>query len=260
MVKEKEVINNVPDCIFPTDNPLEIPTLRLDVQPDFCTIPFVCFGEQKRTYDMKGQGTLHFYTDDYRFSAVYEHPEKILMHNPGSVVEPNWSCFIETPIAFGMQNVYRKRWVARMLQEKGIGVFVDLNVASKFYKLNLIGVPKGYNAFCTRGYQDRIPHLEFEFQQAQYVSGKQSPLFVVYGGGELVKCWCREHGVIYVTPLIAIKNKVKAIERIKQEGIAFAESGMFKELEYKNFPTLDDMLKVQVLDFTDSKKEQEKIG
>lgn len=68
----------IPDCLFPTDNDIEIPMLRLDVQPKFCDIPFVCFGEQKRTFEMNGQGTLHFYTDDYRFNTVYEHPEKIL--------------------------------------------------------------------------------------------------------------------------------------------------------------------------------------
>lgn len=42
-----------------------------------------------------------------------------------------------------MQAIYKKRFLARAMQEKGIGVFVDLNVAPKFYKLNLMGVPKG---------------------------------------------------------------------------------------------------------------------
>ena len=39
----------IPDCLFPTDNQMEIPTLRLDVQPQLVEIPFLCFGEQKRT-------------------------------------------------------------------------------------------------------------------------------------------------------------------------------------------------------------------
>lgn len=82
----------IEDCLFPTDNDLEIPTLRLDMQPKVCNIPFVCWGEQKRTYDMCGQGTLHFYTDDYRFgNGIFEHPEKILKHNPANIVEPNYS-------------------------------------------------------------------------------------------------------------------------------------------------------------------------
>ena len=52
----------IPDCLFPSVNELEVPTLRLDVQPTCAAIPFVCFGEQKRTFKMHGTGTLHFYT------------------------------------------------------------------------------------------------------------------------------------------------------------------------------------------------------
>nr|WP_289835319.1 hypothetical protein [uncultured Phocaeicola sp.] len=62
---------------------MEIPTLRLDVQPQLVEIPFLCFGEQKRTKDMGGHGTVHFYTDDYRWQSIYEHPEKILNQRAG---------------------------------------------------------------------------------------------------------------------------------------------------------------------------------
>ena len=55
----------IPDCLFPTDNELEIPCLLSDVQPKYIEIPFYCFGEQARTTNMNGSGTLHFYTDDY---------------------------------------------------------------------------------------------------------------------------------------------------------------------------------------------------
>lgn len=30
----------IPDCLFPTDNPLEIPCLLSDVQPQYIEIPF----------------------------------------------------------------------------------------------------------------------------------------------------------------------------------------------------------------------------
>lgn len=100
----------IPDCLFPSDNDVEIPSLRLDMQAQVCDIPFLCFGEQKRTQNMNGQGTVHFYTDDYRFNSVYEHPEKILQHNPRNIVEPNYSLFNETPIAYGLQGKCKK-WV-----------------------------------------------------------------------------------------------------------------------------------------------------
>ena len=211
------------DCLFPCNNDLEIPNLRLDLQPRVCSVPFLCFGEQKRTHNMKGVGTLHFYTDDYRFNTVYEHPEKILRHNPANIVEPNFSLYNDTPIAFGMQAVYKKRMVSRLMQENGIRVFVDLNVAPKFYKLNLLGVPKGYSAFCTRGYSDRLNLLEFELEMAKFVADGNDMTFVVYGGGEEVKKFCRDNGLVYVTPVIAIKNKLKSFEKMK-EVVAFMDT------------------------------------
>lgn len=210
-----------PDCLFPTDNKLEIPTLRLDMQAEYCEIPFVCFGETKRTYKMKGTGTLHFYTDDYRFNSLYDHPEKILAMNPSCMVEPNYSVFTDTPIAFGLQSIYRKRWIARMMQEHGIRVFVDLNVAPKYYQVNLFGVPKGYRSFCTRGSEDRMSQLDNEYHLACMRAGSKDILFVVYGGGDLCRKWCSEHSAVYVNPLINYKNSIKQHKELFKQGILF---------------------------------------
>lgn len=212
--------NFLPDCIFPSDNDAEVPTLRLDRQPRFCDIPFLCFGEQKRTFQMNGTGTLHFYTDDYRFSAIYEHPEKILQHNPANIVEPNFSLFNEMPIAFGLQAIYKKRFIARMMQEKGINVFVDLNVSAKFYKLNMLGIPPGYSSFCTRGYSDRINYLEFEYNLAKSIAGDNELLFVIYGGGNSCRQFAKEHNCVYVTPVVTLKKRIDALKKI-ESNVAF---------------------------------------
>ncbi len=219
----------IADSLFDSNNEFEVPNLLLDVQPEGCEIPFLCFGEQKRTTDMCGSGTLHFYTDDYRWQSVFEHPEKILAHHPANIVEPNFSLYNETPVAFGMQAVYKKRWVARVMQERGIGVFVDLNVANKFYAMNLLGVPVGYSHFCTRGYSDRLPALEFEHQIARTMANGNPLTFVVYGGGREVKAWCAANGAVYVTPIIAIKNKVKAIEKMKANVAIPGSSPLFPD-------------------------------
>jgi hypothetical protein len=47
----------IPDSLFPTDNELEIPSLLLNVQPTACEIPFLCYGEQRRTKDMNHSGS-----------------------------------------------------------------------------------------------------------------------------------------------------------------------------------------------------------
>lgn len=243
--------NYIPDCLFPSDNDAEVPMLRLDMQPKYCEIPFLCFGEQKRTFQMNGQGTLHFYTDDYRFQSVYENPGKILQHNPASIVEPNFSLFNEMPVAFGLQAIYKKRFIARAMQERGINVFVDLNVAAKFYKLNMLGVPMGWSSFCTRGYSDRLHYLEFEWQLAKSYAGDNPLLFVIYGGGNECKRFAKEHGCVYVTPVVTLKHKQKALEKI-ESSIAFIS----EEFSVTNLiPDKSHMFDNQLFDFTENLKE-----
>lgn len=83
------------------------------------------------------------------------------------MVEPNFSLYDTTPIAYGLQLIYKKRWIARFWQECGAAVYADLNVARKFAEYNRLGIPDGYNAFATRGYADREEYLREEIKIAQ---------------------------------------------------------------------------------------------
>lgn len=221
MEKYRDFEQAIPDTLFPSDNDAEIPTLRLDMQATDITNPFLCWGEQKRTTNLLRMGSLHFYTDDYRYTALYDHPEQILRANPRNIVEPNYSLYNDMPVAFGLQRIYKKRWIARAMQEKGIHILVDLNVANHFYKLNMLGVPMGWSAFATRGYSDRLSNLEYEYQIAcSWADGKE-PLFVIYGGGKECRRFAQTHkGCIYANPLITTKNALKALKNI-HEGMAF---------------------------------------
>ena len=205
------------DVIYPSDNDLEIPTLRLDMQASECERPFCAFGERKRSFDLNYSGCIHFYVDDYRFNAIWAHPEKILQSHPKSIVEPNFSLFADAPISFGLQSIYKKRFLARSMQERGIRVFVDLNVNAKFYKLNMLGVPFGWSSFATRGYSDRLANLEYEYNIAKSWAQNNPLTFVIYGGG--IECWhfAQKHGCIYITPLVVAKNKQKALKAIEKE-------------------------------------------
>ena len=118
------------------------------------------------------------------------------------VVEPNLSLFDSTPIAYGLQQIYKKRWIARFWQDLGVNVYADLNVSQKFYKYNLMGIPKGYNAFATRGYADRLETLYTEYELAQEISGMEHPNMIVYGGGSIIKKLCQEKQILYVEQFI----------------------------------------------------------
>lgn len=206
--------------LFQFDNDFEIPSLREDRQPIVVAAPFLCYGEQSRQTDLYGNGSIHFYTDDYRFTKVFEKPSSIVKMNPRNIVEPNFSCYVETPIAIGTAQIYKKRAVARYCQDHGINVFVDLNVNHKFYKVNMLGVPKGYHSFCTRGYEDRMDYLDFEYNLAKEWSDGNDLLFAIYGGGQKVRKYAQDHRCIYIAQMVQGKSKISNAKKI-QEDIAF---------------------------------------
>lgn len=191
----------VEDRIYPTDNCYDIPVLDEFKQPKTgLLLPVSAYGAERR--QRTGISTYHFYVDDYRFSSLWKDPLKIVRAGVKEVVEPNLSLFDSTPIAYGLQQIYKKRWLARFWQECGINVYADLNVSQKFYKYNILGIPKGYNAFATRGYSDRPVSLLCEYEIAQDISGLEHPNMIVYGGGEAIRKICQEKQIIYIEQYI----------------------------------------------------------
>lgn len=205
--KEKETFYRkmFKDVLFESDNVMEIPNLLLEMQAGKVELPLSPWGANSRL--RKDVATYHFYVDDYRFEALFKDPIKLLTSGCKAVVEPNCSCHDQTPIAWGVQLIYKKRWLSRYFQECGIKVYADLNVSHKFIEYNKMGIPKGYNAFFTRGLDGWMESLKSDLQVAQEISGLERPNLVVYGGGEEVKDFCRKHGLLYITDFINAKKK-----------------------------------------------------
>lgn len=194
--EEPEKAEWVPDCLFASDNPYDIPVLKMSKENVYLQLPFKPYGADART--KTGVGTYHFYVDDYRFNAIWNDPTKVINSGCGAIVEPNCSLYETTPIGYGIFLIYKKRWIARFMQDYGINVFVDLNVTEKFMKYNILGVPKGYNAFFTRGYDNRLKALEYELEIAREISGLETPNLCVYGGSKKVKDFCNKHSLTFV--------------------------------------------------------------
>lgn len=194
----------VEDCLYPSDNLFDIPCLRQDMQAGYLILPFSPYGIGRKKRE---SATVHFYVDDYRFSALWKNPAKFLDTNPVAAVEPNYSLFDTTPIDFGLQLIYQKRWIARFWQEHGIKIYADLNVGSKFFNYNRMGIPDGYNAFATRGANGTIDLLIQRHMIAREISGLDSPNLIVYGGGMEVKEYCCKHTLLYVHDYMTAKHE-----------------------------------------------------
>lgn len=191
-VAEEDV---VPATIWPSSNADGVPDLDPDMQADHLPFPLVVWGSQSRSKPMAG--TWSFYTADRRFEPLWRDPTGVLKSGAKAVVEPNFSTHDQFPRAVVAWQVYRKRWLGRYWQSRGLRLFVDLNVEPAFQAINLLGVPKGWRAYATRSHSDGA-YLEHEWEVAKEHSGSDRPLFVVYGGGEAAKALATKHGWTWV--------------------------------------------------------------
>ena len=200
------------DYVYPSNNEFDIPTLLMDNMPVHLELPFTPWGAEARY--KKGINTYHFYVDDYRFEQLFKDPIKLLQSGCRAIIEPNCSIHDQTPMAHAIWQTYRKRYLCRYLQECGMQIWVDLNVSPHFEEINALGVPEGYNAFCTRGVSGWLPTTERHWEMAKRISGLEKPNMFVYGGGQDVEEWCKERDIVYVKEYM---NKARQGVNPKQE-------------------------------------------
>jgi Domain of unknown function (DUF4417) len=178
---------DAPTVALPSDNNYDIPVLRLDRQGGI-EHPFVPWGSVARSNKMTG--TWHFYVDDTRFNALSKAPLQVVSSGCKQLIELNVSLFDHTPAAYAYWATYRKRYAARTWQDAGLDVLVDLCVPERFARINLLGVPRGWKSYATRGFSGRPYDVEREYGVAVEHGGDDARL-VVYGGGEPVRKLCQ---------------------------------------------------------------------
>jgi hypothetical protein len=173
--------------LWSSDNEWDIPSLLPDLQGVPVVPPVVSWGTVSRLAHMPG--TWVFYVDDTRFSRALRDAVQLSGTGCNSAAELNISVFDSTPMAEALWAIYRKRYAARSWQELGIRVLGDLNGPERYLRLNLLGVPKGWRAYATRGYQARPDSLETEWAVMREWSCGTGTL-LVYGGGQKIREMC----------------------------------------------------------------------
>lgn len=142
-------------------------------------------------------GTWHFYTWDYRFTALLGRPEAVPLTGCAAAVEPNFSTWPGMPEADAIEAIRRKRTLAVAWQRAGVRIWADLDVAPEFAALNLAGVPRSWRSFATRAHRDAGPEgIERDFAiAAAHLGVPVADLrCVVFGGGARTRRLCLDRG------------------------------------------------------------------
>lgn len=74
---------------------------------------------------------IHFHTDDHRFQIVWNEPTRglnsVCREQVWAACSPDFSLWLEYPLAMQIWNTYRNRWVARLWQQHGVIVIPTVN-------------------------------------------------------------------------------------------------------------------------------------
>lgn len=89
---------------------------------------FIDFNAAVRCSNQISKG-VHFFIDDYRFNRLWTNPQRYvdLLHEFKYVMSPDFSTYVDFPVAIQIYNHYRKHWIGAYLQEKGICVIPTIS-------------------------------------------------------------------------------------------------------------------------------------
>lgn len=124
------------------DDPYNIPMLKRE---SFKPEDLVPYHETLRPKKKAWDNTVHFFLDDYKFESVWNTPLKTLsrIQKIGTALTPDFSLYLDYPIALQIFNVYRNRWLGRYWQEHGVAVIPTVSWSDKrSYDFCFRGIPK----------------------------------------------------------------------------------------------------------------------
>ena len=140
---QHNVFENIERAYYESNNYYGIPDVpKSDIVGDkmirFCDwkeIP-----EEKRN-----EFIVHFYYDDYKFMSAWRDPDKYIdrLREFKAVVAPNFSVYTDFPRVLQILSCYRKNWVSRYWEGKGIDVIPQVVWGDKeSYNYCFTGFPK----------------------------------------------------------------------------------------------------------------------
>lgn len=88
---------------------------------------------------------IHFYVDDYQFERIWNNPDKYIdvLSEYECILSPDFSLYMDMPMAMKIWNIYRSRMIGQYYQSKGIKVIPTMSWAEKeTFEFCFKGIPE----------------------------------------------------------------------------------------------------------------------
>jgi hypothetical protein len=129
---------------FRSDNIWGIPKLA-KTHIELSDIKLMGFDRIGRTVSGNEDKVIHFFLDDYKFNCVYDNPEKSLkkLARFKAVLTPDFSLYMDMPLAIQMKNVFKSRWCGAYWQDYGFIVIPTIGWSNEIsFEYCFLGIEK----------------------------------------------------------------------------------------------------------------------
>ncbi|WP_302452250.1 DUF4417 domain-containing protein [Victivallis vadensis] len=129
---------------------------------------------------------VHFFIDDYRFECIWSRPHEYVdrLCFFDCAFTPDFSLYLDMPMAMKVWNVYRSRLIGQIMQDAGIRVIPTVSWAEpETYRFCFDGLPEGGNvAVSTVGVmRDKAAQRIFRDGMAAMIEKVKPALILMYG-------------------------------------------------------------------------------
>lgn len=120
-------MENTEKMIFPGVGKYGIPAIKPETDIRIDKLEWIPVNYALTAKDKATKG-VHFYKDDYQFERFWNNPDKYipLLQQFGAVCSPDFSLYIDMPLAVQIFMHYKKHWLAAYWQMHGIHVIPTL--------------------------------------------------------------------------------------------------------------------------------------
>lgn len=165
-----------------------------------------------KTSEDKNAG-IHFYLDDYQFERIWNNPDDYIevLEDYNCILSPDFSLYLDMPLAMKIWNVYRSRLIGQYYQSIGMKVIPTIQWAEEdTFEFCFDGIPEGsIVSVSTIGVKRDSNALDIWKKGMDAMIEKIKPSTILVYGGELDY----DYGDIKV---IYYENKIT--ERMKENG------------------------------------------
>lgn len=132
---------------------------------------------------------IHFFIDDYQFQRIWNSPEQYLsvLNQYQCVLSPDFSLYMNMPMAMKVWNVYRSRLIGQYWQSQGIKVIPTISWAEpETYTFCFDGIPEGsIVAISTIGVKHNKQAMKYWKLGMDAMIEKIRPSIIIEYGGDV---------------------------------------------------------------------------